>query len=361
MRDRLREIGIEALLYDFAPVFDWKFDPHRLFGYFAMVRRARRFIATNRIDMIHCNSGAPTQWIGPAARRSRVPFIVHLHCPYSRRERYTLGLHLAPAVVGCSRSVLDGLLHDGYAPSAALTIHNGIDFARLDAGDQQRSRSELDIPPDAIVIASVGSLIHRKGHDVAVEAVAMAQAREQGRRLILLVVGDGPERKALERLAKERSIDARFLGYRNDVGPILRSCSDIFVLASREEAFPLAILEAGHCGLPIIAARVGGASEILEHGRNGLLVEIEQVAELAEGIVTLVDAPDLRRALGSRIADDIDQRFTSPQMARAFERVYETLGQRYRDRDSAVRMRPDLTPYRRLLWRGRLGAKRQGQ
>src|SRR5882672_7803998 len=126
-RDRVRELGVEPLHYTFDPIFNWKFDPHRLPSYLAMVGKARRYMSHAKVDLIHCHSGAPAQWLGPAARLAGKPFVVDLQCPYSRRERYALGLHLAPAVAGCARAVLSGLLEDGYDPTCAITIHNGVD------------------------------------------------------------------------------------------------------------------------------------------------------------------------------------------------------------------------------------------
>ena len=142
-----------------------------------------------------------------------------------------------------------------------------------------------------------------------------------------MIVGDGPERERLERLAASLGIAQRvaFEGWQSDARDFLTTF-DVFVLPSRFEGFPLVLLEAMLAGLPVVATDVGSVAEAVQDGETGLLVPPDDVQALNEALHTLLDDPDLRRKLGDAGRARALE-FSPARMAREFEALYaEVLG-----------------------------------
>lgn len=149
------------------------------------------------------------------------------------------------------------------------------------------------------VVIAVGRLVRLKGFDVLIEAFSQCVASRPEWRLVIL--GEGPERGALEKLLRERNLADRveLPGRVQDVFPIL-SKTAFFVLSSRYEGFPNALIEAMACGLPVIATDCpSGPAEIITNGVDGVLVPIEDVHAMAEAMGRLMDSDELRAQLAS--------------------------------------------------------------
>src|SRR5581483_6749109 len=137
------------------------------------------------------------------------------------------------------------------------------------------------------------------------------------------VVGNGPELPALLARAEARFVRHafNFLGHCNDVAARLAE-GDIFVLPSRSEAFPNAVLEARAAGQPIVASRVGGICELIDDGRTGLLTPAGDAGALADRIVGLLSDPPLAARLGQAAREEALARYSFDRMVDAFERIY---------------------------------------
>lgn len=168
-------------------------------------------------------------------------------------------------------------------------IYNGVDLEKFGSSEPGPGaeaadvRSSLGVDGDETVILSVGRLSEQKCFDDLLAAFAnVLPARPDAR---LVIAGEGPERDRLEQLFSSLGLKdrARLLG--NVENPhLLYRAADLFVLPSRYEGFPFAMLEAMAAGLPVVATRFGGADEIVEDGREGLLVPTGDVAGLAGAI-----------------------------------------------------------------------------
>ncbi len=290
-------------------------------GYAALLREGADLARRHDIAVLHANSAAPTQWLLPTARRLRLPLLVHLHTEYLRRSRYALLLHLADSVVGVSRPVLAALLADGVPAERVRVIHNGIEFERLTRAPATDLRQALGISPDMLVIGAPGSLIPRKGFDVLIPAFSRLTTPAH-----LLIAGTGPEQDALMRQASGLGVADRvhFIGFSDTIADFYRAC-DVVALASRVEAFGLVLAEAGFCGLPVIATRVGGVPEVVADGETGLLVPPDDVAALAEALQRLADDPALRRRLGQTGHVRARSQFSADRLAREFHAEYDRL------------------------------------
>jgi glycosyltransferase involved in cell wall biosynthesis len=158
-------------------------------------------------------------------------------------------------------------------------------------------RAEVGLVADDVAVLSVARLAPEKGHDTLVAAAALLADP----RVVVLLAGGGPERARLERLAVE-------LGVRLVVLPELPweriveryAIADVFALLSRHEPWGVAVNEAAACGLPLVLSdRVGAAHDLLEDGRNGMLVPADDAHAAADALEELVADPALRAAFGA--------------------------------------------------------------
>jgi glycosyltransferase involved in cell wall biosynthesis len=152
-----------------------------------------------------------------------------------------------------------------------------------------------------------------KGIDLAIEALARLSLTHPD--MALVVLGEGDERETLLQRARECGVSDRvfLLGFVPDARQHL-SAADLFLMPSRKEGFPLALLEAAHAALPVVATRVGGIPEIVEHEKNGLLTTPNDVAELATSIDRLLKDPDEARSLGIALQATVREKFSEGNM-----------------------------------------------
>jgi glycosyltransferase involved in cell wall biosynthesis len=202
----------------------------------------------------------------------------------------TLVFRTMRRLIAVSEGVARDLVVRGIRAQRTIVIHNGIEDPRIvlpESVDGHRAHSAGD--PRVVV---VGRLVEPKNVHVAIEALALLSVR--GQRLTLEVIGEGPERERLEALAAARGVGGQveFTGFVEDVPRRLQSAR-CFLMPSRSEGIPIAILEAMGVGLPIIASRVGGIPEILEDGRDAVLVRPDDAEALAEAIDRVCNDPQL--------------------------------------------------------------------
>lgn len=325
MSRAIRELDVPTFESPFSVLLDWGRPRYDFRNAATLVRDGLRLVREHDVRLIHANSGAPNQWMIPVARRARIPIIAHLHAIYDLRGRCIFGLHHVSRVVGVSFETIHGLHDDGVTPRRARVVHNGIDVQRLAQGDARRLRDELGIPADAVVVAGAGSLIPRKGFHVLLRAFVRVHAEHPTTRLV--VIGDGPERERLEGLARELGIAGavHLLGERKDVGAIFRDVAQIAVSASFEEAFGLAVMEAAAMGLPVVATKVAGTTEVIQDGVSGLIVPVEDENGLARGISRLVDDPELRKHFGDAGRALIASDFSIRKNVDTLSSIYEGL------------------------------------
>ncbi|RPJ75962.1 MAG: glycosyltransferase [Acidobacteria bacterium] len=243
-----------------------------------------------------------------------------------------LGYGFASRIVANSEAALCRLQREGVRAGRVSVIPNGIDLSEFrpeDSGirnqDSGVTRDTLTadsgIPKPVRRVVTVARFRPEKGLETFIDAARLALAQVPD--LEFALAGDGPLSADLESRVRAANLESRvrFLGLREDVAEVLRA-HDVFVLPSRSEAFPNAVLEAMATALPIVATRVGGVPELIEHGRSGLLVAPGRAADLAAAIIDLVRRPSYARALGARARADAESRYSFGSMVRRFEQLY---------------------------------------
>lgn len=194
-----------------------------------------------------------------------------------------------------------------------VTIHNGIKKT-----ETPQSNPELE-PPQLIMVARFNK--HQKDHYTLLKAIQLID-----RDLQVVLVGTGPDWEETKMLARDLNILSKvtFLGDRLDVADLLAQ-SQIFVLSTHYEGFPVSILEAMRAGLPTIATDVNGVSEQVIDGVTGLLVPHANVFALRQAIVTLIADSSLRRQMGQEGAKKLEREFTIEQMVAKTKLVYRSV------------------------------------
>ena len=176
-------------------------------------------------------------------------------------------------------------------------ILNGIDLQRTlprEHFDPITKRIQLGIRGNPMVFLAVASLTKQKDHPTLFRA--FSQALTDLGDAYLLVVGDGPERPALEKMANELGLTdrIRFLGRRRDVGELLAT-ADVFVLSSHNEGLPISVIEACCVGVPVVASRVGGLADLPAAGLDVLLTPPQDPRALRDALLTLADRRQRQR------------------------------------------------------------------
>lgn len=188
------------------------------------------------------------------------------------------------------------------SPERCHVLYNGIrlDVARKAAPEARAScRAELQIAADANVITMIGRMHRVKGHREMLQM--MVSILRACPNTVLLLVGDGPERSACERLVAQLGLQAhvRFVGHRSDV-PELLAASDLVLMPSHSEGLPYAAIEGLAVGKPVVAYAVGGIPEVVSADSDGVLAESGNQAKFVEAVVMLLGNQELRETFGRR-------------------------------------------------------------
>lgn len=289
-------------------------------------------------DIVHTHSFQPVVWTSllPFDQRRHVT-TVHSNYPYlrdsdfkSRLKRFLeIGVLKARPIqtIAVGRQVYE--LLDGLAvPRKRLTlIENGVDFGHwpLRTTIDRDVRNELDIGDDNFALLSLGRLdIRTKGYDLLLRALQQVRAKYE--RVVLVLVGDGPDRARLVQMAEALGIASavRFVGHTSS--PQRYVCAaDAYVSSSVVEGFGLAVAEAMLCGVPTIASRVGAASDMIVHRQSGLLVEPGDVRAIVSAVFEFVEGRHDLKAMGERGRREVLGRFDLRVTASAYAALYRKL------------------------------------
>lgn len=204
-------------------------------------------------------------------------------------------------------------------------IYNGVDTEKFNGYiNPVEARMRLGLSQEDYAIASIGRLVTEKGHEYLFEAIKLMILKYPS--LKVLVAGDGPEKQRLIHKVKHLGVQKNiiFLGARNDIAEIL-SASDLFVLSSTKEAFPISILEAMAVGRPVVATDVGGVSELISNEKTGFVVPPRNSQALADAIAKLVNNKNAAAEMAEAGKRRIKESFTLRQWLGNIENLYTDL------------------------------------
>ncbi|GAB7020489.1 glycosyltransferase [Halostagnicola bangensis] len=231
-------------------------------------------------------------------------------------------LPLSDHIVSNSIAGAEWIVENGANPNSVSVIYNGRNIERYSSAEAPSELSDKLAIDKGPVIGTVGRLIERKGHYDLLEA--WPTVLENYPNATLLLVGDGPEREALQKFATALGCasSVRFLGMRDDV-PELLALLDIFVFPSHFEGLPGALLEAMAAGLPIVCTPVDGNSELIVDGESGLFVTVKSPDQISGRLIALLEDIDKREQLAEGAQKRAETNFTLQSMASEFSQLYE--------------------------------------
>ncbi|HSN21587.1 MAG TPA: glycosyltransferase family 4 protein [Usitatibacter sp.] len=288
----------------------------------------RRLLARRATDVVNTHSSTDT-WLAALACATlpHAPAIVrtrHISAPAPRnaatRWLYTKA---ADRIVTTGERLREQVIEEtGAEGSRVVSIPTGIDLARYQPGDRGSARTLLGLPAGAPIVGIVATLRSWKGHRHLLRAMAALEAREA----LLVIVGDGPQRAALESLAAELPLAGRvrFAGNQADVVPWMQAF-DVFCLPSyANEGVPQALTQAMACALPVVSTPIGSIGEIVTNGETGVLVAPGDVEGLRVALDALLADAARREALGRRAQAAARERFGEDRMVERMIEVFRT-------------------------------------
>lgn len=304
------------------------------------LRALARGIRQVRPDIVHSRNWAAVEAV-PAARCFHGCAVVHsehglerdagANEPWRRNWFRRLAYELADRVLSVSYHLRD--LHarrTGFAADRISVIHNGVDGQRFfpDQGMRRAARQELGIADGEFCIGCVGNLLPVKDHATVLKALEALWTDLKAWRL--LIVGEGPERAALERFIRDHpdwKARVTLLGTSTRI-PELLNALDLYVLPSIAEGISNSLLEAMSSGLPVIATDTGGNTEVVTDGKSGFLFPVGDFRRLRELILMLHADDELRRELGQGARLRVEEEFSIDSMVFKYDQIYEMLGRK---------------------------------
>ncbi len=302
------------------------------------VFRLARFIKQGGYTIVHTHSsktGIVGRW---AAKLAGAPIIIHTVHGWAHHDRQhplvrayyilleKLTLPITDKLIAVTGKDIEKGLRDGIGqPENYLVIRSGIEMDRFGQPqvNRQVTRAAWGIPPEAQLIGTVTRLSPQKAPLDFVRAAA--QVARTHPKAWFMMVGDGPLRADVEKLARELGIADRLVltGLRRDV-PELMAAFDIFALSSLWEGLPRVIPQAMATGLPVVATACDGSAEAVEDGVTGFLVPPGQPAQLAQRLSQLLDDPDLASQMGETGLERA-QEFDVQRMVTQIDSLYREL------------------------------------
>lgn len=300
------------------------------------VEQATRLLAELKPDVLHTHQIGALWYLGQAAARTGLGCVVHTeHSDHVRQARTWLGKvrarylwwrggRLAARVCCVSADVAAAMCRWGTVPAGRVSVvANGIDTELY--GNRRGVGCDRDggaRPAGEVVIGTVGRLNEVKRQGLLVEAFARLAGEFSALRLLL--VGDGPERDALEGQVKRLGIADRvtFAGFQANPEEFLRKM-DVFALTSRHEALPLSLLEAWASELPVVASAVGGIPAVVKQGETGVLFPSGDCGALVGLLRKILRDKALAARLGERGRAEVVDKYSLQRMADDYERQYE--------------------------------------
>ena len=318
------------------PLREYKVTTFRSVNALAHQARLARYIAARRIDIVHAYSFYGNVFAIPPARMAGAPVVIASIrdlAPYltpAQKRVQRLVCRFADCVLVNAEAVRNWLISERYDPSKIVVIRNGVDVSSGSrATASERLLGELGLSQAWPLVGVVSRLSRLKGLESFLEAAAMVATRFPAARF--LIVGDtSPDDRAyrteLTGLARKLGVIDRvvFTGLRTDARELLAGVT-VSVMPSLNEGLSNVLLESMASGVPVVATRVGGTPEAIEDGVNGLLVPPGDASALANAISQVLNHPLLAARLGHAARQTATARFSTAQMVRATEQLYESL------------------------------------
>ena len=296
----------------------------------------KELIQKEKYDVIHCNTpigGVLGRILGKKCKVEKVIYQAHGFHFYkgAPKTNWMIYYPIEKLLARYTDALITINQEDFELSKTKLKLRNngkvyyvpgvGIDTTQYNTGEFSRSdkRSELGLDDSDIVLISMGDLIERKNYDISIRAIAETSNHD----IQYIICGKGPKEENLAALAQNLGVSEKihFLGFRSDIKELL-GASDIFLFTTKQEGLPRSMMEAMASGLPCIASRIRGNTDLLENAEGGYLCDINDVSEYAEKINLLACDAELRQKMGKNNLFTI-QKFSIETVTDAIRDIYK--------------------------------------
>jgi glycosyltransferase involved in cell wall biosynthesis len=271
----------------------------------------------------------------PLAWMTGIPLRIATHhgltnnypCWRERLHTWIVNHGVANILVAVSARTRQSALREGIQAKRIVVIKNGIQPLPIETVNKPEARKAAGLQDGDIFLVSVGRLVYEKAHEILVSAMPLILQRHPNVRLGIL--GDGLLRPQLEAQIAEMKLaqSIRLFGMSDAVTQHL-AVADIFILPSRSEGLPIALLEAMSAGLPVVVTNLDGMDDLIKHGQHGLLVPVENPRALADAILQLLSDMPATRQMGLASRSLVMENYTEEKMCEQYlslmKRYFET-------------------------------------
>lgn len=284
----------------------------------ALCRGFGEIVSNVEPDLIHTRLSSAALIGGYWGKKAGIPVV-------STVDKYPKGKYYqnTDLLFACSNAVASHMHAEGFSREQVVVVHNPVETSRYKRDDEKRVlfRREQGVEGDDLVILGAGRLVDWKGFDLLVRAFSRVEIP----RSCLWIVGSGPEEGKIREEIERTGARARLFPFAEDIRSHLWA-ADVFAQPSTEpEGFSLMLLEAMSAGLPVIATRIGGTTDILRDGFDGWAIEPGSEAALETSLKKVLDADGEALALLGRNAEERSGEFTISTLARKTRSLYETV------------------------------------
>src|SRR3990167_4369574 len=266
-----------------------------LFYFLSIIRCIKRILKNFDFEIIYTNWLYPDSFAAMLiAKLFQKPFVVcalgtdvNVYMKYPLRKRMILTtIRKSTKTLTVSKALKEKIVEQGIPPEHIEVLYDGVDKKIFNPQDKNRVREKLGLTPPFPLILYVGNLKIWKGVDYLIDALKILVS--QKKEIKLCLIGDGSERKSLEKKVRRENLCNRvyFEGRKQhkDIS-LWMNASDLLCLPSLMEGVPNVMLEAWACGIPVVATKVGGIPEILNDQNYGIMVEPQDSASLAQALL----------------------------------------------------------------------------
>ena len=297
---------------------------------FSAIKQVRKFILENNIHIIHTHA-YKQDIIGILASINTNCKTITTPHGWSKKADFKLMIYetinklifpFFDAVVPLSEELYKSCLKIPFLKSKLHLIKNGVDIEEI-KNTKNIAEEILELKKNkTFIIGYIGQLIPRKGLDILF--TALKDIKEINWHLF--IIGEGEEKNRLISMSKGFGIDSRihFTGFREDRLSFLKGF-DVFILPSRLEGIPRCLMEAGGMGIPIIASRIPGCTDIVINNKTGLLFTPDDPVSLKNTILKMAHNNELRKSLGQNVSLFIEKNYSAKKMAKEYEELYHKL------------------------------------
>lgn len=290
--------------------------------------RLWKLLRQNKFDVVETFTLDSNLFVLPLAWLAGLPVRVATNHGFARNDSrlkrmshtWLINLGAADILVAVTEDVRIQSIEEGVRPGRVTAIPNGIHIPKEHEKSATDLSKALSIAEGTVFLLSVGRLVHEKAYEVLIRSMRIVVSEYPS--VFLGIAGEGELWDELHGLIDELHLTekVRLLGNREDVHA-LTAKADIFVMSSRSEGMPMALLEAMSFGLPVVVTRVGGLKEVVEDRSQGILVSPEDPQELAKAILELLRDPVLGLNMGKQARRRVEEKYTTERMCRQYEKI----------------------------------------